>query len=407
MPAETTTPHFSWVKPAIGGDASTWGVVLNTTFDAIDAVVWQNQQALVPIGTILMFGGSTPPSNFLWCNGAVYLDTDVPSLAPILKPGGKIVYAGSDASHTAVPNLNTRVPVGSDFSSSGWWNLGLAGGESAHTLAVAETPVHKHTAYQDVHTHTVWQDAHTHTATQDAHTHTVSQDGHTHADSGHAHVDSGHTHADSGHAHVDSGHTHADSGHTHVDSGHTHADSGHTHADSGHTHGTTASQDPHTHDVLQWGTFATPNYGVRADVANYFQNNTTQQTSTASAAGVYVTVNVGYANIVAASANIGTGKASIVAASANIGTGKANIGTGYASLGTGKANIGTGYASLGAVQPAVHCDPQQPVITVLAVQPAITADNRQPNVYVNNTGGGGAHNNMQPYLPVGFMIRYR
>ena len=363
MPAETTTPNFSWVKPAVGGDASTWGVVLNTTFDAIDAVVWQNQQALVPIGTILMFGGSTLPSNFLWCNGAVYLDTDVPALAPILKPGGKIVYAGSDASHTAVPNLNYRVPVGSDFAASGWWDLGLAGGEFVHTLAAAEMPVHSHAASQDVHTHAVWQDVHAHTATQGAHTHAIYQDAHTHADSGHGHADGGHTHADSGHGH---------------------ADGGHTHADGGHTHGATASQDAHTHSYQEWQ--QGPGVAVRSDVSSYFQGTTTHQTSAASAAGVYVSIGVGYANIGAAYANLGTGHA--------------NIGAAY-------ANIGVGYANLGVVQPAVHCDAQQPGITVSAVQPAVYADNRQPNVYVGNAGGGGTHNNMQPYLPVGFMIRYR
>ena len=61
--AETTTPNFKWTKPDIGGDASTWGNVLNQTFDAVDAVAWSNQQAAVPIGAIIMWIGGVAPTN--------------------------------------------------------------------------------------------------------------------------------------------------------------------------------------------------------------------------------------------------------------------------------------------------------------------------------------------------------
>ena len=55
--AETKLRTIKWVKPDIGGDASNWGNVLNATIDAIDCVVWTNQQAGVPIGSIIMFAG--------------------------------------------------------------------------------------------------------------------------------------------------------------------------------------------------------------------------------------------------------------------------------------------------------------------------------------------------------------
>jgi microcystin-dependent protein len=172
--AETLTPHYSWIKPDIGGDASTWGNVLNTTFDAIDAVAWNNQQAGSVIGSIQMFAGSTLPTNWLWCNGAVYLDTDIPVLAPILNRK----FAGSDATHNAVPNLNARFAVGADFST---WPLGLQGGEQNHTLAVTELPVHSHAGSQAAHTHPgSYQDGHNHTASQDAHQHVVPQNLHSH-----------------------------------------------------------------------------------------------------------------------------------------------------------------------------------------------------------------------------------
>jgi microcystin-dependent protein len=181
--AETQTPNYHWVKPDIGGDASTWGQVLNTAFDAIDGVVYSNQQGVVPIGSITMFAGSTLPANYLWCNGAVYLDTDIPALAPLLARK----YTGSDASHNAVPNLNGRFPIGSDFSA---WTLGLTGGEATHTQLLAEMPSHTHAATEPAHSHTVTVAAHTHPITDVAHNHTASQAAHVHAvaTGGHSHT---------------------------------------------------------------------------------------------------------------------------------------------------------------------------------------------------------------------------
>ena len=54
--SETLTPNYKWIKPDIGGDASTWGNVLNTTFDAIDAMVFTNQTNM---GNYLPLAGGT------------------------------------------------------------------------------------------------------------------------------------------------------------------------------------------------------------------------------------------------------------------------------------------------------------------------------------------------------------
>jgi microcystin-dependent protein len=44
---------------------------------------------------------------------------------------------------------------------------------------------------------------------------------------------------------------------------------------------------------------------------------------------------------------------------------------------------------------------------IQAAQPAITVPTAQPAITVAaNTGGGAAHNNMPPYLPINFIIRY-
>ena len=43
---ETTTGHYGWIKPAVGGSATTWGGTLNDDLDAIDAKLFQLAGAL-------------------------------------------------------------------------------------------------------------------------------------------------------------------------------------------------------------------------------------------------------------------------------------------------------------------------------------------------------------------------
>ena len=130
------------------------------------------------------------------CNGAVYLDTDVPALAALIKVSGFVGYPGSDATHTAVPDLRGRFPIGRDGVG---WTRGAMGGEYNHTLLSTEMPVHGHTAAQAAHTHSAYQDVHVHVAWQDAHAHAV---GNTQA---HSHVitTGNHSHAihTGGHSH--------------------------------------------------------------------------------------------------------------------------------------------------------------------------------------------------------------
>ena len=165
--AETQTPNFKWTKPDIGGDATVWGNVLNQTIDAIDAVAWATLNAGVPIGTVTMFAGSAPPVNWMWCDGAVYLDADVPSLVAILNHA----WPGSDSTHTAVPNLwSGRTPVGYDGSG---WTMGASGGEVNHTLSYSEMPSHAHGVSDPTHAHGAYQNAHNHTIVTGGHAHNI------------------------------------------------------------------------------------------------------------------------------------------------------------------------------------------------------------------------------------------
>ena len=171
---ESTTQHYGWTKPEVTKSASTWGGFINDDLDAIDALVFANQQGIVPIGAIQMFGGAAAPANWLLCNGASLV-----RVAPYDKLFAIIgtAFGSVDGSHFTLPNLTQKFPIGVGPNA-----LGTTGGNFSVTLAIGNMP------------------SHTHTATQAAHTHTASQPAHTHADAGHAHsiTDQAHSHAVSG-----------------------------------------------------------------------------------------------------------------------------------------------------------------------------------------------------------------
>lgn len=168
--AETTTPHFAWVKPDIGGDASTWGNVLNQTIDAIDSVVYANRQAGVPIGSITMFGGGTSPANWLICDGRSLDTTAYAALFAVLQ----YVHGGSGTSFN-LPNLQTRFPLGAGSNP-----LGQSAGSFSVPIATANLPPHNHPASQDAHNHGITTGSHSHTLSTGGHSHAIHTGAHNH-----------------------------------------------------------------------------------------------------------------------------------------------------------------------------------------------------------------------------------
>ena len=193
---ETTTKNYGWVKPEIQHSPATWGNFCNNNFDAIDALVFANQQGVSPVGAISMFAGATPPANWLLCNGAVYQNSSIPLLAPILANQYNAGTAAVAGTSSAVPNLNAKLPLGANASNP----VGQTGGTFSYTIALANMPshahpitvanpahyhpipawTHTHTAYSDVHTHYVYQDVHAHTVANSPHSHNIVTGGHGH-----------------------------------------------------------------------------------------------------------------------------------------------------------------------------------------------------------------------------------
>jgi microcystin-dependent protein len=92
-------------------------------------------------GTIVAFGGNTPPTGWLLCDGAAVSSITYPDLF------GAIGYTWGGSGNTFnVPDLRGRAPIGTG-QGSGLTNRTLAekGGEERHTLTIAEMPSHNHT----------------------------------------------------------------------------------------------------------------------------------------------------------------------------------------------------------------------------------------------------------------------
>ena len=151
--AETLTANYSWTKPDPGGSANTWGSTLNGDLDAIDAQVFKNQQAGVPVGSVTMFAVATPPTNWLNCDGSSLSTTTYATLFAIIG----YAFGGSGTSFN-LPNLQGVFPLGAGPSNA----LASTGGASSATLATANLPPHAHSITDVSHTHVASQPAHTH-----------------------------------------------------------------------------------------------------------------------------------------------------------------------------------------------------------------------------------------------------
>jgi microcystin-dependent protein len=139
--------------------------------------------SMIPIGTILPFGGDTAPSGFFMCDGSPFVRADFASLFAVI---GVFYGAGNGTTTANLPNLRGKVPVGLDSSQVEFDTLGESGGAKTHTLLTAEIPSHNHV-----------QDSHNHL--QNSHNHTANP--HTHVQTAHNHTQNSHSHAHIAHSH--------------------------------------------------------------------------------------------------------------------------------------------------------------------------------------------------------------
>jgi microcystin-dependent protein len=98
------------------------------------------------VGEIVMYGGASLPTGWLWCDGQTYSNTSQPLLAAAISRNFTLpaVPAGS----FSVPDMRKRMPAGADASEAAVFGLGVKGGQRdteirAHSHVI---PAHGHGA---------------------------------------------------------------------------------------------------------------------------------------------------------------------------------------------------------------------------------------------------------------------
>lgn len=167
--ADTLTPNYNLAKPEVGQSAATWGAKLNSDLDLVDAQMFSNANAGMPIGAGGLWFTPTPPTNWLICDGS---SLDTTTYAKLFAAIG-YAFGGSGANFN-LPNPPGKFLIGANAT----YTVGLTGGEAAHTLTLAELPAHAHPITDVAHAHTASQPAHIHP--DPGHTHGVNDPQHYH-----------------------------------------------------------------------------------------------------------------------------------------------------------------------------------------------------------------------------------
>lgn len=95
----------------------------------------------LPIGAMLPYGNTTPPENWLICDGSEVSRTTYAELFNVIGTS----YGSGDGSTTFnLPNKKGRTSVGLDSSQTEFNTIGKRDGEKTHQLKVEEMPSHDH-----------------------------------------------------------------------------------------------------------------------------------------------------------------------------------------------------------------------------------------------------------------------
>ena len=95
----------------------------------------------LPIGSQIPYGSTTPPANWLVCDGSAVSRTTYAELFAVI---GTSYGAGDGSTTFNLPNKKGRKSVGYDSNDTDFNAIGKKGGEKAHTLTENEMPSHNH-----------------------------------------------------------------------------------------------------------------------------------------------------------------------------------------------------------------------------------------------------------------------
>jgi microcystin-dependent protein len=96
------------------------------------------------LGEIRMFAGNFAPNGWMLCQGQILSIQQNTALFSIIGT----MYGGNGTNNFALPNLSSRVPVGTGTGTGmSTRTLGDVGGEETSTLTIQQLPAHNHTIY--------------------------------------------------------------------------------------------------------------------------------------------------------------------------------------------------------------------------------------------------------------------
>lgn len=100
-------------------------------------------RSVLPVGSMVDFGGTVAPSGWLGCDGSAVSRTTYAALFAAI---GETWGPGNGSTTFNLPDFRRRVAVGSGGASSGDLGntVGSTGGEEGHFLTIAEMPAHTH-----------------------------------------------------------------------------------------------------------------------------------------------------------------------------------------------------------------------------------------------------------------------
>lgn len=126
--------------PSSPTDGQTYG---NYTYEAA-STTWRYTGLFadtLPAGSILAWGGTAAPTNWLICDGSAVSRTTYATLYSVI---GTFYGTGNGSTTFNLPNLKGKVTVGLDATDSNFNALGKTGGASTHTLTTDQIPLHAH-----------------------------------------------------------------------------------------------------------------------------------------------------------------------------------------------------------------------------------------------------------------------
>lgn len=100
----------------------------------------------LPVGTMIPYGSSETPDNWLSCNGQAVSRTTYKHLFEVI---GTSYGAGDGSTTFNLPDKRGRVSVGYDPDQAMFNKVGAHVGANTHTLTVEEMPSHSHNPYRD------------------------------------------------------------------------------------------------------------------------------------------------------------------------------------------------------------------------------------------------------------------